>query len=249
MKQLPTTLVVKALYWISSVLIAGLFFAFIIIPFREVPDKDIVEKFHKIYYRDKPHLTTYLGVMSMQYPVDNWAMQELIYEIKPDFIIETGTAHGGTALFYASILEKVNENGKVITIDIKEHSPEVLKFDTWKNHVEFIKGSSTSPNIASAISKKVKGQKVIVTLDSNHMKSHVLEELRLYSKLVPLNSYIVVQDTHLNGHPIYHFSTKGEGPWEAVEEFLKTNKNFKIDQNRKKHLISAYPSGFLKRIK
>jgi cephalosporin hydroxylase len=96
----------------------------------------------------------------------------------------------------------------------------------------------------------VNGRKVLVTLDSEHTKEHVLKELQLYSTLVSLDSYIVVQDTHLNGHPVpWPRLEKTGGPWEAVEEFLKTNKNFEVDRTREKHLATQNPGGFLKRVK
>lgn len=246
----------RILFWLSAVVITGLFFGllsfFLITSVRRLSDQEVIEKFHKIYYtnilkvKGWPH---YLGITSMQYPTDNWVMQEILSEIKPDFIIETGTGKGATALFYATILEKINENGKVITVDINPHSPKVSEFKTWRERVEFIKGSSVSPEVITAIAERVKGHKVLVTLDSLHSKEHVLKELKLYTPFVSLDSYIVVQDTQLGGHPNHHLCVPDEGPWEAVEEFLKTNKDFEIDHNREKHLITQNPSGFLKRVK
>ncbi|UCC94732.1 MAG: class I SAM-dependent methyltransferase, partial [Candidatus Omnitrophota bacterium] len=190
---------IKILFWPSSILLIGLFSFFLIssaAKFTEkLNDQKIIEKFHKIYYSTKPYHTYYLGIPSMQYPNDNWVMQEIISEIKPDLIIETGTSNGGTSLFYATILEKVNEKGKVITVDIENHNPKVFKFKTWRERVEFIKGNSVSPEVTNAIAKQVKNRKVLVTLDSCHSKDHVLKELKLYSPFVSLNSYIVVQDT------------------------------------------------------
>lgn len=192
--------------------------------------------------------TYYLGIESKQYPTDNWIMQEIISEVKPDFIIETGTGAGGTALFYATILEKINENGKVITIDSRPYDPKVSEFKIWRERVEVIRGNSVSPEVITAIAKQIKG-KVLITLDSNHLKEHVLKELELYAPLVSLNSYIVIQDTHLNGHPNHHICVPGEGPLEAVEEFLKINNDFEIDPTKEKYFITQNPSGFLKRIR
>ncbi len=207
-------------------------------------DQKKIEIFNRIY-RNKTIDMKWLGINSRQNPCDNWAMQEIIYDIKPDFIIETGTGEGGTTLFYATILEKVNESGKVITVELEPHSPEMLKFKIWGERVEFIRGDSVSPEVISAIGRRVKNHKVLVILDSDHTKKHVLTELNLYSNFVSSNSYIVVHDTDIH-IPLPNF---GPGPLEAIKEFLKSNKNFKIDHSKEKFFLTWFPSGFLKRIK
>jgi cephalosporin hydroxylase len=179
-------------------------------------------------------------------------MQEIISEVRPDFIVETGTNAGGTALFYATILQMLNGKGRVVTVDIGDPDSRVLQLPVWRERVEFIRGSSVSPEVFEKISNKVRGHKVLVTFDSLHTKEHVSKELNLYSQLVSLNSYLVVQDTQLMGHPIplRLYSHEGkEGPWEAVQEFIATNKNFVIDHSRERLLLTANPSGFLKRVK
>jgi cephalosporin hydroxylase len=233
-------------FWLTCTLFLGMFSFVVINSASRNSRQNIVREFHKIYHAAGGYKSFYLGIQSAQYPADNWVMQELISELKPDFMVETGTAAGGTALFYADILEKINSNGKVITVDIDPHDPHVTQFKSWRERVTYIQGSSVSPEVVELIKKRVDGQKTIVTLDSLHWKPHVLRELELYSPLVPVNSYIVVQDTQFTGHPIPEGS---EGPWEAVEEFLKTNKDFIIDHNRERHLVTANPSGYLKRIK
>ena len=239
----------KILFGSSAIVLIGLVLLFGVASLKGLSDQKVIERFRKIYYTSTLNRSSYLGIESQQYPSDNWVMQEMIYEIKPDFIVETGTGAGGTTLFYATILEKVNENGKIITVDVKPLFPEAHQFKTWREHVEFIQGSSVAPEVLDAIKERVKGRKVLVTLDSDHSKNHVLKELELYAPLVSLGSYIVVQDTDLSGHPNQHPYVKGEGPWEAVEEFLKTNKNFEIDHSREKYIITQYPSGFLKRMR
>jgi cephalosporin hydroxylase len=211
-------------------------------------EQTIVQEFQKIYHKKVTFESHFLGVPSIQFPADNWVMQEIISEITPDFIVETGTAKGGTTLFYATVLEQLN-NGKIVTVDLDEHDPKVLQFEAWRKRVQAIKGSSTSPEIFERIKAQVEGHQVLVTLDSNHAKEHVLKELQLYSTLVPIDSYIVVQDTHLNGHPVpWPSLEKTGGPMEAVNEFLSTNKNFEVDRSREKHLVTQNPSGFLKRV-
>lgn len=240
----------RIFFGLSSIAMVGLF-AFLLITYAKGPShEEVIDSFRRIYYSPERFRSTYLGVMSMQYPTDNWVMQEMISEIKPDFVIETGTAEGGTALFYATILEKVNGNGKVITVDIEPHSPKVSKFKVWRERVQAIRGSSISPEVVGSIAKRVSGRQTLVVLDSDHTKEHVLKELKLYSPLVSLNSYIVVQDTHLGGHPNRLAEMKDdEGPWAAVQAFLMANKDFEIDHSREKYLITQNPSGFLKRVR
>jgi cephalosporin hydroxylase len=242
----------RIFFWIVGLVILGTLVSLGLGAGRQLSHEEIVEQFYKVYYSPERLKTTFLGVASLQYPTDNWAMQELITELKPDFIVETGTNAGGTALFYATILEKLNDNSKVITVDVGEHDPAVLKFPTWKERVEFIRGSSVSDEVFEKIRARVQGRKVLVTLDSLHTKDHVLREMKLYSHLVSLNSYMVVQDTQLMGHPIplaiYTHEGK-EGPWQAVQAFMTTDGNFAIDRSRERFLLTANPSGFLKRVK
>ena len=186
-------------------------------------------------------------------------MQEIICEVKPDFIIETGTHLGGTTLYYASVLEQVNKNGKVLTVDLIDiRHKKALESELFKERVEFIKRDSVSKEVIDKISERVKNHRVLVTLDSLHTKDHVLKELKLYSQFVSLGSYIVVQDTYFDLMPsslkkeliAYGFEThRYPGPLKAVEEFLKTNNNFKIDRSKEKFLLTWHPSGYLKKIK
>jgi len=237
---------IKTVFWSSTILFVAVL-SFIVINSAVWNSRQrIINKFHRLYHAAGGFKSFYLGIQSAQYPADSWVMQEIISELKPDFVIETGTAKGGTALFYADVLEKVNKDGKVITVDIDPYDPKVSHFKNWRERVIFLQGSSVAPEVFGVIAKQVQRHTAIVTLDSLHWKPHVLKELELYSKLVPVNSYIIVQDTQFTGHPIPGGS---EGPWEAVQEFLKTNKNFVADHTRERHLITANPSGYLKRVR
>ena len=192
-------------------------------------------------------LNTWFGIQTEQNPNDVWITQEIISEIKPDFIIETGTHKGGSALLWATILAQINPQGKVITIDIEDRSEEARKFAIAKDKIEFIIGSSADINIINSIKKRVAGKKVLVILDSDHSRAHVLNELSLYWEMVPVGSYLIVQDTNINGHPVYH--SFGPGPMEAVNEFLSTNDKFVADQTRERLLFTMHPRGYLKRVK
>ena len=200
---------------------------------------------------------SWMGRPIIQYPQDMMAMQEIIWNIQPDLIIETGIAHGGSLIYYASLLELIGK-GEVlgIDIDIRQHNRiEIEKHPMFKR-IKMIEGSSIDDNIANHIKQIAKDkEKVIVCLDSNHTHDHVFKELELYAPLVSLNSYIVVFDTIVEDLPEGYFSQKrpwgiGNNPRTAVNKFLKTNKSFIADETiDNKLLISVTPRGYLKRIK
>jgi cephalosporin hydroxylase len=205
-------------------------------------------RFHRLYYDSLVWMKSkWLGVVSEQLPADNWSMQEIISETQPDYVIETGTLYGGTTLYYASVLSEVNPSGKVITIDVEPQVEQASRLPVWKQHVEMVVGSSVDPTVTNHIAQEVQGKKVLVTLDSLHTFAHVRKEMEIYSKLVTPGSYLVVQDTNINGHPVY--PNFGPGPNEAVQEFLKTHDNFVVDRSREKFILTFYPGGWLKRIK
>ncbi len=216
---------------------------------EDLSDREIIRRFIQIYYASNVWAgkTKWFGIDSVQTPCDNWAMQEIIWDVKPDYIIETGTFTGGTALFYATVLEKISEKAKVLTIDIDPQVEEVSKLKLFKDRVEVIRGSSVSPQTVELIREKVRSKKVLVTLDSDHKKDHVLKELNSYADMVSINSYIVVQDTSVDVYGLV--AGFGPGPMEAVKEFLKTRTDFEIDHSREKFLLTFYPSGFLKKLK
>jgi cephalosporin hydroxylase len=176
-----------------------------------------------------------------------WILQEIISEIKPDFIVETGTFKGGGALFLATVLRLVNEKGRILNVDIKPEIEQASRYAIFKDAVEVFTGSSISEEIVKAIAKKAEGARVMVTLDSDHAKRHVLRELELYSQFASVDSYLVVQDTAHNGHPL-PTDHEGGGPMEAVREFLKKHKNFVADRSREKFLLTFFPQGCLKRV-
>ncbi|MFC1851062.1 CmcI family methyltransferase [candidate division CSSED10-310 bacterium] len=215
---------------------------------KELDPKEVVRAFNQMHYNYKTYMhTTWLGISARQNPCDMWTMQEIITQVKPDFIIETGTLFGGSSLFFAMLLEKLNKKGKVITVDILPRIEEASKWDVFKERVIVITGDSVSAEVINKIAKLVKGHTALVTLDSMHSKDHVLKELKLYSKFVTVNSYLIVQDTNLNGHPV--FPDHGPGPMEAVLEFMKNNEDFQIDRIRERHLLTYFPKGYLKRVR
>jgi cephalosporin hydroxylase len=159
----------------------------------------------------------WLGIRTLQNPNDVWIVQEIIIDVKPDLIIETGTLNSGSAILWAMILREINSEGKVITIDVQDKTSEARKNRTFQERVEFMLGSSTDPKIVSEISRRAKDKKVLVILDSDHQKDHVLKELESYGPLVDVGSYLIVQDSIVNGHPVR--KEHGPGPMEAIDSF------------------------------
>ncbi len=198
----------------------------------------------------------WLGRPTIQFPQDIMALQEIIWEIKPDLIIETGVAHGGGLIFYASMLEILG-TGQVlgIDIDIRKHNREKIEKHKLFKRVHMIQGSSIDKKVVNAVSKIVKKhKKVLVCLDSMHTHDHVLSELKLYSKFVSPGSYIVAMDTIVEMMPRSWSKDRpwdvGNNPATAVKVFLKENRNFVVDKKLDdKLLITSCPGGFLKRIK
>ena len=196
----------------------------------------IIQDFHDLYYESSCiggtwKNTYWMGVPTQKCPLDCWVYQELIYNIRPDYIIETGSKVGGSALFFASICDMIG-NGKIITVDIngKGKLPE-------HERITYLWANSVDEATINFINPKVKDKKVMVILDSDHSKSHVLKELEIYSKFVSVGSYIIVEDTNT------------AEPLEAVFEFIGNSNNFIIDRYCEKFYLSFAPYGFLKRVK
>jgi cephalosporin hydroxylase len=211
-------------------------------------EKNAVEVFHRLYY-DASDLTWsntfWLGIPAQKFPCDLWIYQEILFQVRPSLIIETGTADGGSALFLASILDLLNE-GRIISIDIRNVG-EHLKELPVHQRLRYIGGSSVSPETIEEVRGLIQtGDRVMVILDSDHSKSHVLQELRFYCELVSPGSYLIVEDTNVNGYPV--FPEHGEGPCEAVQAFLAQDRRFIADTSREKFFVTFNPGGYLKRI-
>jgi cephalosporin hydroxylase len=199
---------------------------------------------------------SWMGRPIIQYPQDMIAMQELIWEIKPDLIIETGIAHGGSLIFYASILDLIG-HGEVlgIDIDIREHNRKEIEQHPMFRRISMLQGSSVSPDMIRQVTEKAAGkERIIVCLDSNHTHDHVLQELEGYAPLVSKGAYLVVFDTIVEHLPDDYLPgrawSKGDNPKTAVREFLKKNSDFVVDTDiDNKILVSVAPGGYLKRIK
>ena len=201
---------------------------------------------------------SWMGRPIIAYPQDMIAMQEIIWEIKPDLIIETGIAHGGSLVYYASLLELIGGDGLVlgIDIDIRKYNKKLIEKHSMFKRIKMIEGDSTSMTEANQLYDIAKSKKtILVCLDSNHTHDHVLEELKLYANLTSQGSYCVVFDTIVEDLPNDYMPggrpwNPGNNPKTAVFEFLNSNDNFEIDKSiDNKLLISVAPDGYLKRVK
>jgi cephalosporin hydroxylase len=204
---------------------------------------------------------SWLGRPIIQYPQDMVAMQEIIWQVQPDLIIETGIAHGGSLIFSASMLELIasctGNQGEVLglDIDIRPHNRAAIEAHPLFKRISMIEGSSISDDIIAQVTAKAAGkQRVLVCLDSNHTHDHVLAELEAYAPLTSIGSYCVVMDTVVEDVPD---ELSGDRPWgqgnnpkTAVWEYLKTHDEFEIDTSiHNKLLITVAPDGYLKRVR
>lgn len=204
---------------------------------------------------------SWLGRPIIQNPIDIMAMQEIIWEVKPDLIIETGIAHGGSLIFSASMLVLNAACGGPadaevlgIDIDIRPHNRKAIEEHPMSRHITMIEGSSIAPEIIAQVKDKAKGKKrILICMDSNHTHDHVLAELEAYAPLTSVGSYCVVFDTFVEDVPADVFQDRpwhpGNSPKTAVWEYLKTHPEFQIDKSiHQKLLITVAPDGYLKRI-
>lgn len=209
----------------------------------------VAERFHKYFYysEDTWRENRWLGLTTLQNPNDVWITQEILHEVRPDVVVETGTGYGGSALIWAMVLQQVNPDASVITVDIEDRIQDARDFPLFQEKVEFLQGGSTDPELFAAVQQRVAGKKVLVILDSDHSEEHVLRELQLYSQLVSVGSYLIVQEGNVNGHPV--FPSHGPGPMEALEAFLAERDDFEPDQSRERLILTLHPKGYLKRAK
>lgn len=239
-------------------------------------DRDL-QAFSRIWVREiSPHKWAYnftwLGRPAIQFPNDAWAMQELIWKIKPDLIIETGIAHGGSLIFSASMLAMLDmceaiESGSTLDpkqskrkvlgldIDIRQHNRDAIEAHPMASRIQMIQGSSIDPVVIEKVKQIAAEYKtILVCLDSNHTHEHVLAELEAYAPLTSVGSYCVVFDTVVEDMPEQMFPDRpwgpGDNPKTAVWEYLKTHPEFEIDKSiQHKLLITVAPDGYLRRLR
>ena len=220
-----------------------------------------VQALSRIWLREiTPHRYAYnfrwMGRPIIQFPQDMMAMQEIVWAVQPDLIIETGIAHGGSILYYASLLELVGHGEVVgIDIDIREHNLRAIQEHPMSKRLRMIQGSSIDPDVVASVQALARDKRTLVVLDSNHTHEHVLAELRAYAPLVCPGGYCIVMDTLVQDMPARFFA--GDRPWgvgnnpkTAVAEYLRQDDRFVVDSDLEaKLLITVAPGGYLRRIR
>jgi cephalosporin hydroxylase len=196
----------------------------------------------------------WMGRPIIQYPQDMIAMQEILWDVRPDLIVETGIAHGGSLVYYASLCELMG-HGEVlgIDIDIRPHNRKAIEEHPMFKRIRLLEGSSVAPEIVAEAHAMSQGKKVLVVLDSNHTHEHVLAELEAYASLVSVGSYCVVFDTVIEDLPAGLYPDRpwdvGNNPKTAVREFLRKDDRFEIDSDiQAKIQITVAPDGYLRRV-
>lgn len=207
-------------------------------------EKSVVEQFHKLYYDanlfGKTWRETYwMGAHVAKCPFDLWLYQEIIFSKRPDVIVECGTLHGGSAGYMASLCDLVG-SGRIVTVDVRERSGRPVH-----DRITYLTGSSTDEEMVERIRQEIRSDdRVMVILDSDHRRDHVLAELRIYKDVVTPGQYLIVEDTNLNGHPVA--PEFGPGPMEALEAFLEENDEFLQDREMgEKFYLTFNPGGYL----
>jgi cephalosporin hydroxylase len=202
----------------------------------------VVDAFHRLYYEVGTTWkeTFWLGQPVQKCPFDLWAYQEILVETRPDLIVECGTYLGGSARFLASVCDELGQ-GRIVTIDILERPGRPRH-----RRITYLHGSSTDSEVVERVRRRSRrAKRVMVILDSDHTRDHVIRELELYGPLVTHGCYLVVEDTNINGHPVS--GEFGPGPMEAVKSFLERSDAFEVDRSREKLLLTFNPSGYLRR--
>jgi cephalosporin hydroxylase len=205
----------------------------------EKVEPKISEAYHRLYYHSRGFLpNTHLGYQILQCPLDLQIYQELIFRLRPASIVQTGVFNGGSALYLASVLDlmQMDPSCLVIAIDLKlTDRAKTLSHP----RIRLIEGSSTAPETVRQVEALLPSGGAFVSLDSDHSQKHVADEIRIYREYVPVGSYLVVEDTNINSHPV--FPEHGPGPFEAVEDFLKEDARFERDNEIwKRHFFSFH---------
>ncbi len=210
-------------------------------------DQTIIDEFHRLWRRTvRNDKLTFMGVQACKSPMDLWVYQEILWELKPDLVIECGTFNGGTTHYLARMMDIIG-HGNILSIDIQE------KERPQHPRIKYQCSGTVDKGFAKV--KKLRDLypgHVLVILDSSHQANYVIQEMRLYAPLVTKGSYMIVEDSDLNGHPagdLPYWRLGSPGPHEAIEEFMRENNEFEVDSSREKFYVTVCKDGYLKKVK
>jgi cephalosporin hydroxylase len=216
-----------------------------------VNDQEIIDAFHLLWYEQRQRQTwrntTWMGRELQQCPTDLWVYQELIHRVAPEVFVEVGVKRGGLTGYVAGLFDLIHGSdtarGRVVGIDLDlTATPASVGAHP---RVDLVEGSSTDRKTFDRVSELCAGRPAMVLLDSDHAEAHVRAELELYSVLVPVGGYVIVNDTNIGGHPA--LSWKDSSPFDAVQDFVRERPQFEIDRSCEKHMLTLCPQGFLRR--
>lgn len=213
---------------------------------EQTEHKSTIDEFHKLFYasRQTHGMTFYEGVPLLKNPLDLWVYQEILWDLRPTLLIETGTAYGGSALYFARQFDRIGE-GKVLSIDLEpaEHLPQHAR-------VSYVRGfSSIYKDLVASVREIAKSHpRVMVVLDSDHSMRHVLQELDAYAPMVTSGQFLVVEDTNINGRPVEVDWQGGLGPGPAVDRWLPDHDEFEVAVMAERYLLTHNPGGWLRRV-
>jgi cephalosporin hydroxylase len=186
----------------------------------------------------------WMGIRAIKNPLDAWIYQEILYEIKPDIVIEIGSYYGGSTLYLAHLLDILN-NGIVLSIDIDR-----TNFQASHDRIVCLTGDSASPAILEKVQALCQHKTILVIHDGDHSKEAVLRDMHAYADIVSINSYLIVEDGITDLYrPGGDFGNYNAGPLIAIEQFLQTHPNYIVDSERERYIMTYNPKGFLKRVR
>jgi cephalosporin hydroxylase len=213
-------------------------------PTLNVWEKFIAREWARLYHRRMNQTwmnTWWFGARAEKLPADLWIYQEIFQDVRPDVVIETGTMNGGSAHYMATLFDLMG-NGRIVTIDIEDQGgrPDHPR-------ITYVRGSSVDQTIVSDVISSIgDDETVLVILDSDHSRDHVIAELEVWAPVVSKGSYLVVEDGNVNGHPV--LPRYGPGPTEALQRWLPAHPEFVVDASREKFIHTFNPGGYLKRV-